>query len=86
MSVARALLPKEHGAYGQIAFPLVTVFVVTGVSPAGVLLTAAAVAGFLAHEPAAIVLGARGPRARRELSSAATRSLALWLLWRGSLR
>jgi hypothetical protein len=44
-----------------------------------VLLTAAAIAGFLAHEPAAIVLGGRGPRARRELSSAAIRSLALWL-------
>jgi hypothetical protein len=24
------LLPKEHGAYGQIAFPLVTVFAVDG--------------------------------------------------------
>ena len=79
MSARHALLPKEHGAYGQIAFPLVTVFAVAGVSPAGMLLTAAAIAGFLAHEPAAIVLGLRGPRARRELSSTAIRLLVLWL-------
>ena len=70
------LLPKEHGAYGQIAFPLVTVFAVAGLSPAGVLLSGAVIAGFLAHEPAAILLGLRGPRARREQSSAAGR----WLI------
>ena len=27
-----ALLPKEHGAYGQLAFPLVTAFAVAGVT------------------------------------------------------
>ena len=27
-----SLLPREHGAYGQIAFPLVTAFVVAGTS------------------------------------------------------
>jgi hypothetical protein len=26
MSTLRALLPKEHGAYGQVTFPLATVF------------------------------------------------------------
>lgn len=40
-------------------------------------MTAAAVlAGFLAHEPAAVVLGVRGPRARRQLGSSA----AMWLV------
>ena len=57
-----SLLPKEHGAYGQIAFPLATAFVVAGVSTAGLLLAAAVVAGFLAHEPAAVLLGLRGAR------------------------
>jgi hypothetical protein len=80
MSTTRALLPKEHGAYGQLAFPLVTAFAVAGPSPAGVLLSAAAVAGFLAHEPAAVMLGHRGLRARRELSSAAVGWLIVCLV------
>ena len=62
-----SLLPKEHGAYGQLAFPLVTAFIVAGASAGGVLIAAALVAGFLAHEPAAILLGLRGSRAGREL-------------------
>jgi hypothetical protein len=69
------LLPKEHGAYGQVAFPLATACVVAGLSIAGLLLAAAVIAGFLAHEPAAIVLGLRGSRARRELGVSATRWL-----------
>ena len=78
--VARAsqltsLLPKEHGAYGQIAFPLATACVVGGLSPAGLLFAAAVIAGFLAHEPAAVLLGLRGGRARREMS----RSAVHWL-------
>lgn len=66
-----ALLPKEHGAYGQMAFPLVTALVVAGVTPAALLAAVAIVAGFLAHEPALVLLGLRGPRARRELGPAA---------------
>ena len=62
-----SLLPNEHGAYGQITFPLITAFVVAGVSTSGLLIAAAVTAGFLAHEPAAILFGLRGPRARREL-------------------
>lgn len=79
MRTTRALLPKEHGAWGQIAFPLVTAFAVAGPSPAGVLLGAAVAAGFMAHEPAAVLLGLRGPRARRELSFAAIRWLIVCL-------
>jgi hypothetical protein len=40
-------------------------------STAGVLLSVAVIAGFLAHEPAAIVLGQRGSRAQRELDVSA---------------
>lgn len=74
------LLPKEHGAYGQIAFPLATAFLAAGVSSAGILVAAAVVAGFLAHEPALVVLGQRGPRAKRELGRRAARWLGSWMI------
>ena len=71
-----AYLPKEHGAYGQVAFPLATAFGVSGVSTGGLLVSVAVIAGFLAHEPAAIVLGLRGSRAKRELGASATQWLS----------
>ena len=77
--MTRALLPKEHGAYGQIAFPLITTLAIAGPSTAGLLLTIAVVSGFLAHEPAAIVIGLRGSRAQRELGQSAGRWLSGWL-------
>src|SRR5262245_1035268 len=75
MSRSGMWLPKEHGAYGQVAFPLATAFSIAGPSTAGLLLSVAAIAGFLAHEPAVIALGLRGSRARRELGT-----LAAWWL------
>jgi hypothetical protein len=80
MTVARVLLPKEHGAYGQISLPLATAFGAAGFSSAGVLFSAAVVAGFLAHEPAAIVMGFRGPRVKRERGAPAVVSLGVCLL------
>jgi hypothetical protein len=74
------LLPKEHGAYGQLSLPLVTALSVAGPSVAGLLLTMSAVAGFLAHEPASVLLGLRGARARRELGGLAIRWLACSLV------
>jgi hypothetical protein len=68
-------LPKEHGAYGQLTLPLVTALAAAGVSTAGLMMTVAAVAAFVAHEPAAILLGQRGVRARREHSGTARRFL-----------
>ena len=70
-----SLWPKEHGAYGQITFPLVAALAVAGVSAGGLLIATATIAGFLAHEPALVVLGLRGPRAKRELR----RHAVLWL-------
>lgn len=60
------MLPKEHGAYGQLAFPLLTSFAAAGIAWAAVSMAIAVVALFLAHEPLLIVLGHRGPRALRE--------------------
>ena len=75
------LLPKEHGAYGQLALPLVTALGAAGVTGPGLLLAASAVAAFIAHEPASILLGRRGGRARRTLGTAATR----WLVTCGAI-
>ena len=70
-----ALLPREHGAYGQITFPLLAALLGAGVSTSGLLMTAATVAGFLGHEPAAVLLGLRGARSKRDLARRATRWL-----------
>jgi hypothetical protein len=75
-----SLFPKEHGAYGQIAFPLIAAFAVAGASLAGLLFATAVIAGFLAHEPALVVLGYRGPRVKRELWHSAGRWFACWVL------
>lgn len=58
------MLPKEHGAYGQLAFPIVTSLAVAGISRAAVFTVVAVVALFLAHEPTLVLLGHRGVRAR----------------------
>jgi hypothetical protein len=73
-------LPKEHGAYGQLGFPLATAFGVAGVSTAGLLLSITVIAAFVAHEPAAVGLGLRGSRAQRERGASAWRWLACSLV------
>lgn len=70
-----SLLPKEHGAYGQISFPLIAALAVGGPTAAGLLTAGATAAAFLAHEPMLIVMGMRGPRARREDGPRASRWL-----------
>ena len=67
------LIPREHGAYGQVAFPIAASIGAGHFSLAGLLLTAGFVAAFLAHESLLVLLGARGPRARRERRETAIR-------------
>jgi hypothetical protein len=69
----RSLLPQEHGAWGQLAMPLLSAFAVGGLTAAAVLLAAATVLAFLAHEPWLVVLGHRGVRALREDGARARR-------------
>ncbi|OFW01686.1 MAG: hypothetical protein A3I61_03495 [Acidobacteria bacterium RIFCSPLOWO2_02_FULL_68_18] len=76
-----SLWPKEHGAYGQLAFPLVTSLAVAGLSASALLLALSAVAAFLAHEPLLVLRGGRGGRARLE----AGRRAAVWLAVTGGL-
>lgn len=60
------LLPREHGAYAQLAFPLTTGLALTPPSGAALALGAAAVCLFLANEPLSILLGTRGARLREQ--------------------
>jgi len=60
----RSLLPPEHGAWGQLAMPLLSGLTLVRPSAAGALLAAATVLAFLAHEPWLVAIGHRGERAR----------------------
>lgn len=58
------MLPREHGAYFQLAIPLVAAGFSQAPSIAGVAVMAASGLAFLAHEPLLICMGARGARLR----------------------
>ncbi len=57
------LLPREHGAYAEVVFPVLTGLTLGSTSPAAICFAIAAVAFFLAHEPIAVIMGRRGGRA-----------------------
>jgi len=69
----RSLLPQEHGAWGQLAMPLLTALALGRPRAAALLLTLSTVLGFLAHEPWLVTLGHRGVRALREEGARARR-------------
>ncbi len=73
----RSMLPHEHGAWGQLAMPLLTAFAIGRPTAAALALAFAVVAAFLAHEPAIVLLGQRGRRARDEDGDRARRWLAV---------
>lgn len=75
-SSANVLLPREHGTYGEIAFPLITALVLGSPTLAVWGLVLVAVGGYLAHEGLLVLTGGRGPRARREQRHAAAMSVA----------
>jgi len=76
---SRWLLPREHGAYAEVILPLVTVFFLGKPTLASCGLSLAILAGFLAHEPRQILLGARGGALQRELRGRARAQGALLL-------
>ena len=69
------MLPREHGAYSQMALPLVTTFFVCGVTVPAALTGVAVVLGFLAHEPLLVLLGRRGARVKDQDADRARRTL-----------
>ncbi len=70
------MVPKEKGAYGQAIFPIATALIVGHPGLASMAFAIACVAGFLAHEPALVLLGQRGQRAKRTYRPQAIR----WLM------
>jgi hypothetical protein len=73
MNADPRLWPREHGAYAQLAFPLVTGLALAPPSAASLALGAAAVLLFLVNEPVAILLGVRGMRVQEQLGPLARR-------------
>jgi hypothetical protein len=76
----RALVPREHGAYVELGFPLITALALGGFGVAQLLLAVAAIAVFLAHEPILVLAGGRGTRALGRLKRRALRLAAIWLV------
>jgi len=64
--IVRSLMPKEHGAYGQLALPLITALLCGRPTVAALFHATTAVLAFFAHEPLLVLLGHRGSRALRE--------------------
>jgi hypothetical protein len=76
----RLLLPKEHGAYAELAVPMLAALGAGAPRTSALLLAGSAWAFFLAHEPALVLLGRRGERVRTEQRTrAVTRLLVLGL-------
>lgn len=69
------LMPREHGAYAQLGFPLLTGLIYAGGDPGAVAFAVAAIAFFLAHESLAVLSGVRGPRVQTEYGRAARRRI-----------
>lgn len=76
-SSVRSLWPREHGAYGQLALPLLTALLSGRPTGSAYLYAISAACAFLAHEPLLVLLGHRGSRARREDAGRASTRLAL---------
>ena len=71
----RFLWPREHGAYAQLAFPLLSGLALGGPTPAGLALVVATVSAFLAYEPVVVRAGVRGVRLQREHAATGRRQL-----------
>ena len=72
-----SFLPREHGAYGMLGFPLIAALSSGRPTWAALLLMLASVAAFLAHEPWLVILGERGERRRNAFAPSAMRRVAI---------
>lgn len=81
MATERRMIPREHGAYAELLFPMVTVFL--GGSPATStwLLAVGAIAAFLANEPLLVLVGQRGTRVKRDEGDRARRALLIFTMF-----
>ncbi len=76
----RKMVPREHGAYAELLFPIVTVFLGGAPTTSTWLLAIGAIACFLANEPLLVLVGQRGTRMKREESDRAKRALLMFSL------
>lgn len=60
----RVLLPREHGAYVELGFPVLSALTIVAPTASAAALAAAATSFFLAHESLAVLSGLRGRRVR----------------------
>jgi hypothetical protein len=74
------MVPREHGAYAELLFPIATVLLGGLPTAPTWLLAVAVVASFLANEPLLVLLGERGSRAKRRASDRAKRALLIFVL------
>ncbi len=75
----RPMAPREHGAWGNLGFPLMTGLIAVTPTLPGALWAAASIALFLAHEPLLVLLGQRGARIQRRDGGHAKRNFGLRL-------
>jgi len=76
----RKMVPREHGAYAELLFPIVTVFLGGSPTTSTWLLAVGAIACFLANEPLLVLFGQRGTRVQRQESDRAKRALLIFFL------
>ncbi len=71
------MLPREHGAWGQLLLPLATGLAMGHATLDALGFALGAALAFVAHEPLLVALGHRGTRARTRLGALAWRRFAL---------
>jgi hypothetical protein len=76
----RKMVPREHGAYAELLFPIVSVLLGGAPTTSTWLLAIGAVGAFLANEPLLVLFGQRGTRMQREESDRAKRALLAFSL------
>ncbi len=69
------LMPREHGAYAQLGFPLATGLILSRGDAGAIGFAVAAMAFFLIHEPVAVLAGVRGVRLKDALGAVARRRI-----------
>ena len=81
MATERRIIPREHGAYAELLFPIIAVFLGGSPTTSTWLLAVGAIAAFLANEPLLVLVGQRGTRMKRDEGDRAKRALLVFLLF-----
>lgn len=74
------MIPREHGAYAELLFPIVSVFLGGAPTTSTWLFAVGAIACFLSNEPLLVLVGQRGTRAKREAGPRAKRAILILFL------